>query len=134
MVGAIFLSPHLICIQTNSSVTDTMSTVFFVSPVTAKPSDPQLTDFPDVTKGTRFRLSGLLGNQGCHGGLMTNAYKYIISNGGITTETEFVYSSGTLGWAVAWEQRVPGSSPACCRSYSPTASLKSFLNMSLNIH
>jgi hypothetical protein len=42
---------------------------------------------------------------------MTNAYKYIISNGGITTETEFVYSSGTPGWAVAWEQRVPGAAP-----------------------
>ena len=97
MVGAIFLSPHLIYIQNNGSLTDTLSTVFYVSPVKAKPM---------------FKILSLLGNQGCHGGLMTNAYKYIISNGGITTETEFVYSSGTPGWAVAWEQRVPGAVPA----------------------
>jgi KDEL-tailed cysteine endopeptidase len=33
-------------------------------------------------------------DEGCNGGIMENAYQWIITNGGITTETLYPYTSG----------------------------------------
>ncbi len=60
--------------------------------------------------------SGPEGNQGCNGGMMDNAFQYIIKNGGICSEANYSYTA-TQG---------------TCESCNPVAKISSYIDVTPN--
>lgn len=63
--------------------------------------------------------SGPEGNMGCNGGIMDDAFEYIIKNGGICSETAYPYTSG-------------GGANGTCRSCEPVAHLSGYVDVQPN--
>ena len=60
--------------------------------------------------------SGAEGNQGCNGGMMDNAFQYIIKNGGICSEAEYGYTA----------------QDGNCTSCNPVAKISSYVDVTPN--
>ncbi len=63
--------------------------------------------------------SGPEGNMGCNGGMMDQAFEYIIRNGGICTEASYPYISG-------------GGANETCRACEPVAHLSGYIDVQPN--